>query len=131
MRMMVQRKGIYLIDFGNEKKGSIQAGLRPGIVIQNNIGNQFSTTTIVIPCTTSSRANLPVHVLLKQHDMETGDLPYSTIVQCEQIRVINTYSIFKMMGEVKEIKMAEIEKKVIISLGIQVEEVTRVPFFSK
>jgi len=117
----IQRGGIYLIDFGMEREGSIQSGLRPGIIIQNNVGNQFSSTTIAIPCSTVSRSNLPVHVLLNQNGIEDGILLKDSIILCEQIRVINTYSMGRLNCSVKPEIMDEIEQAVQLSLGMSIK----------
>lgn len=42
---------VVLVDFGNEQSGSVQCGVRPAIIIQNNLGNHYGTTTIVMPVT--------------------------------------------------------------------------------
>ncbi|WP_318616776.1 type II toxin-antitoxin system PemK/MazF family toxin [Sporosarcina sp. YIM B06819] len=126
MENTIQRGEIYLIDFGKEWQGSIQSGLRPGVVIQNNVGNQFSSTTIVVPLSTRTRSNLPIHVLLTQTDLESGFLLNDSILQCEQIRVINTYSVVRMIGLVKAEKMNDIEEALMISLGMSVKSKIKV-----
>lgn len=56
----VTRGEIYWCDFG-EPYGSEQGGYRPAIIIQNDAGNLYSSTTIVIPCTTRDKPSLPTH----------------------------------------------------------------------
>ena len=65
--MTLKRFDVVLVDFGSDVIGSEQGGIRPALVIQNNIGNLHSDTTIVMPCT-SKKKNLfqPTHTLLKR-----------------------------------------------------------------
>ena len=63
----VKRYDILLVDFGNNAINSEQTGIRPTVVIQNNIGNYYIHTTIVIPLT-SQHKNLgqSTHTLIRQ-----------------------------------------------------------------
>lgn len=70
MRRFVNQWGIYVVDFG-QNKGSVQSGKRLAVVMQNCIGNQFSTTTICIPLTTQNKKTLPRHVR-KAHSFRGG-----------------------------------------------------------
>ena len=67
--------------------GSIQSGYRPVLVIQNNIGNKYSPTTIVVPITTKKEQKhyLPTHV---RANKQPG-LKHNSTVLCEQIMTIN------------------------------------------
>lgn len=70
---------IYLMKFDGE--GSVQAGLRPGLVFQNNMGNLYSPNVIVLPITSSlKKAGQPTHVILRASD--TG-LKMDSMVLCE------------------------------------------------
>ena len=70
---------VYLMKFGGE--GSEQAGLRPGLVFQNNMGNQYSPNIIALPITSSlKKAGQPTHVVLRASD--TG-LKRDSMVLCE------------------------------------------------
>lgn len=60
---------IVLIDFGNDSLGSEQGGERPAVIIQNDIGNLHSGTTIVIPLTSRiKKLNQPTHTLIRKDD---------------------------------------------------------------
>lgn len=75
---------VYLMNF--EGYGSAQSGLRPGIVFQNNIGNQHSPNIIALPLTsTIKKLNQPTHVLIKAS--ESG-LKYDSMVLCENPQCI-------------------------------------------
>ena len=63
-----KRYDVVLIDFGENTIGSEQGGIRPAIIIQNNKGNLFSNTTIVMPCTSNIKhLYQPTHALLKRN----------------------------------------------------------------
>jgi len=126
MENTIQRGNIYLIDFGLTREGQITSGFRPGIVVSNNIGNRFSTILTVIPCSTSTRSNLPVHVSLHDEDMEEGMILKASTLQCEQVRVINTYSIGQLIGKVTPQKMNDIEEALLLSLGMSVKSKIKV-----
>ena len=72
---------VYYVDFG-APVGSEQGGVRPAVVVSNNIGNQFSPILIVVPLTTSEKGYLPTHV-----SMNIGLVPNTAL--CEQIRTIS------------------------------------------
>lgn len=70
---------VYLMNFGDAAHE--QNGLRPGVVLQNNVGNLHSPNIIALPLTTSiKKLNMPTHVLLKAKD--TG-LLYDSMVLAE------------------------------------------------
>lgn len=111
----VIRWGIYLVNFGNAY-GSEQYGLRPALVVQNNLGNIHSSTTIVCPLTTSMKSPIATHVTLLP--AECG-LFVPSVVLCEQIRVVDKERIIKKIGYVQDQKrISEIEQKMKVSLGL-------------
>lgn len=73
--MKVYRGEVYYCDLG-ESKGSVQKGVRPVVVVQNNWGNSVSSTVIVAPVT-SKVDNLPTHVTIK--------LNSSSVIMTEQL----------------------------------------------
>lgn len=110
------RKGdVYLVDF-KKNEGSEQNGLRPAVIVQNDMGNILSPTTIVCPLTSREKNMNSTHVVLFPE--ECGILQPS-IVLCEQIRVIDKTRIRKKVGSVvSSCKLEAIEKKIMISCGI-------------
>lgn len=79
--------------------GSEQGGVRPVLVIQNDVGNTCSCTTIVMPLTSRlKRINQPTHTLIKK-SIENGLLKDSMVVG-EQIRTIDQKRIIKKIGTV-------------------------------
>lgn len=117
----IQRGNLYLIDFGDKLEGSVQVGTRPGIILQNDAGNKFSTTTIALPISSKSFSNLPMHVQLHSNDLMEGELLHTSIVLTEQVRVINSSSIIRKIGTIKGAKMNVIEDALMLSLGMTVK----------
>lgn len=94
-----------------ENRGSIQGGVRPCVVVQNNLGNEHSPTTIVVPITSvKKRSHLKTHVDLKEKstDKITG------VILCEQIITINK----KDIRIVDKIKKNSVKKQVDYALKI-------------
>lgn len=111
----VSRGQIYYADL-SPVKGSEQGGLRPVLIIQNDIGNKYSPTTIIAIITTrQTKANLPTHVWLND---ECG-LPKDSMVELEQLRTIDKTRLSDFMGTVSQEVMKEIDKAIKISLGVK------------
>ena len=88
MKIKFEKFDIVMVDFGDNTIGSEQGGKRPAIIVQNDIGNHFAATTIVIPFSTKlKKINQPTHTLIKK-GRGTG-LVKDSIVLCECIRNIS------------------------------------------
>lgn len=83
---------------------------RPCIIVQNEVGNEHSKTTIIVPLTKRRKRNLPTHYLLKKEDYPF--LGYDSLVLAEQIRCIDSKARFleRKIGELKEEDIQEIIK---------------------
>ena len=116
--MNIKRGQIYIADLDNVI-GSEQGGTRPVLILQNNKGNKFSPTTIVacITTKTNSKAHLPTHSFVP---ISLG-LESKSIVMLEQIRVIDKSRIHTYVGKVSPRYMAIIDKKIAISLGMDLK----------
>lgn len=96
------------VDFG-EQKGSVQGGVRPAVIIQNNIGNKYSPTTIVIPLTSEmKRLNMPVHDVIRKSDR--NGLKKDSLVLGEQLRIIDKNRILYKLGELNEQEQRQVIK---------------------
>lgn len=70
--MKIIRGEVYLVDFG-QGFGSEQGGVRPAVIVQNNKGNKYSSTTIVVPITSKqTKARIPTHVRVKDVFLKKG-----------------------------------------------------------
>lgn len=93
-----------MVDFGEQDNiGSIQGGKRPAIVIQNDIGNKYSPTSIVIPLTSEmKKLNMPCHRVL--HKNKGNGLLCDSTVLGEQVRVIDKTTILYKMGRLNNVE---------------------------
>lgn len=97
----LKRFDIILVNFGNEYIGSEQGGIRPAIVVQNDIGNFYSSTTLVMPLTTKIKnINQPTHTILKKQN----GLSENSMVIGEGIRQISKERIIKFLGTLSDEK---------------------------
>lgn len=104
------KKGdIYLAYLGNNI-GSEQSGNRPVIIIQNDVGNRFSPTTIIASITTANSNLLPTHVYING-----CGLNFKSVIMLEQIRTIDKCRLISKLGECSEEKIKEINKAISIS----------------
>ena len=88
---------IYYADLSKNTVNSEQGGIRPVIVIQNDIGNRYSPTLIVLPITSEiKKENMPTHCIL--HRSIKNGLKVDSIVLAEQIRVIDKSRILDYIG---------------------------------
>ncbi len=110
---MVKRGEIYTVDF-NPARGSEQAGYRPALIIQNDIGNRYSPTTIIATITTTDK-KFPFTVHIQSSD--TG-LPKDSMVNLSQVLTIDKDRLLKKIGELNHSYMKEINKAIKISLGL-------------
>lgn len=112
--MVVNLGDIYyanLIGIGSEQKG-----IRPVLVVQNNLGNKYSPTTIVIPITSKTeKLNLPTHILLKY----TDGLKYESVVLVEQIRTIDKTRLLDKITTINSKDLFRVKKAVKQNLNIR------------
>lgn len=107
----INRGDIYMADL-DTGRGSEQNGLRPVLIIQNNVANKFSPTVIVSAITSKlTKRMLPVHVNLPK------ELVKSSIVMLEQIRTLDKSRLRECVGRLSEEKMKEVDRAILISLG--------------
>ena len=110
---MIKRGEIYFADL-SPVVGSEQGGIRPVLVIQNDIGNKYSPTVIAAAITSQlSKTKLPTHIALEQ----TSGLPKDSVVLLEQIRTLDKKRLKEKVCDLDDIKMAEINQALLVSLG--------------
>ena len=115
----IKRGEVYLVDLG-DTEGSVQGGVRPAIILQNDIGNRFSPTTLICPLTSKKKKNMPTHVTLPT----TTGLAKESVALCEQIRVVDKARLTKKVCDVADENIIqEINKSIMVSFGLC--EVTR------
>ena len=110
---------IVYVDLG-EGKGSEQHGVRPCVVIQNDTGNKFSTTTIVAPITKEIKVNKsgkiqPTHYVIENYE-EVG-LQMKSAILFEQIRCVSKSRILSS-NPIGKIDLEKVKKNIMTSFGL-------------
>ena len=112
--MMVRRGEIYFADLPMTTVGSEQGGPRPVLIVQNETGNRFSPTTIVVTLTKKIKNDIPVHILI---DKENG-LKYTSVAQCEQLKTIDKSRLKYRIGSVDDETLEKVSKALKTSLEL-------------
>ncbi len=111
---MIKRGEIYYADL-NPVVGSEQGGIRPIVVLQNDIGNKYSPTVIAAATTSRlTKAKLPTHIELSS---DATPMPKDSVVLLEQIRTIDKSRIKEKIGELPPDIMQRINDALLVSLG--------------
>lgn len=114
--MNVRRGDIYYADL-SPVVGSEQGGIRPVLIVQNNVGNRFSPTVIAAAITSQKeKTNLPTHIRVQS---STSGLARDSIVLLEQIRTIDKQRLKEHMGTLDELSMNRVDEALQISFGLQ------------
>lgn len=116
LNQIIKRGQIYQANLGKQD-GSIQAGNRPVVIVSNNLNNKFSPTVNVLPITSKTKNNIPVHVDIGI----TEGLQQLSTVLVEQMVTINKNQLTKLIGKCNMSKMYEIEKAILIQSGIDIK----------
>ncbi len=110
-----RRREIYLVDFDPARGREIKK-TRPALVIQNDIGNQYSATTIVAAITARiSDRPYPVEVLL---EAERTGLKVRSTVRLDQIRTVDKERLSRRLGSVGAATMQLVDQAIQVSLGL-------------
>lgn len=113
--IVVKRGEIFYADL-SPVIGSEQGGIRPVIVIQNDIGNRYSPTVIVAAITSQiNKAKLPIHVEISS---EEYGLNRDSVVLLEQIRTLDKRRLKEKIGHMTETDMKKVDKALAISLNL-------------
>ena len=88
---------------------------RPALVISNDRNNEFAQTVTVLPITSKTARIYPFETYLSK---EESGLPKDSKIKCNHIRTIDKRRLVKLMGRVSQEKLKEVEKALLIHLGI-------------
>lgn len=111
---MIKRGELYYADL-SPVIGSEQGGVRPVLVVQNDIGNKHSPTIIAAAVTSKiNKAKLPTHIELSALDY---GLTKDSVVLLEQIRTIDKRRLKERIGELPKNTMHRVDDALLISLG--------------
>lgn len=113
--MNIKRGDIYYADL-SPVVGSEQGGLRPVLIVQNDIGNKYSPTVIAAAITSQqTKAKLPTHIRINASNC---GLSKDSVVLLEQVRTIDKQRLKEKMGELDENSMYGINKALSVSFGL-------------
>ena len=119
-KMNIKRGDIYYADL-SPVVGSEQGGLRPVLIVQNDVGNRYSPTVIAAAITSRmSKTKLPTHIDITGTD--TG-LSRDSVILLEQIRTIDKKRLKEKMGHLDEITMNHVNNAIEVSFGLSNNEV--------
>lgn len=113
-RFMIKRGELYYADL-SPVVGSEQGGVRPVLVVQNDVGNKYSPTVIAAAVTSQiNKAKLPTHIEL---DASLYGLNKDSVVLLEQIRTLDKRRLKERIGELPTDTMKKVNVALLISLG--------------
>ena len=112
---MIFKGDVYYADL-NPVIGSEQGGVRPVVILQNDIGNKYSPT-VIVACLTSKiyKNKIPTHVYLRATDYS---LNCDSLVLCEQIKTIDKMRLKNKMTTINENDQQRVDRAVKLSLGL-------------
>ena len=113
--MIVKRGDIYYADL-SPVIGSEQGGVRPVLIVQNDIGNKYSPTVIAAAITSQiNKAKLPTHIEI---DAEEYGLAKDSVILLEQIRTIDKKRLREKIGHLDDELMDNVNNAISISFGL-------------
>jgi mRNA interferase MazF len=113
--LLVKKGDIYFADL-SPVIGSEQGGIRPVLVVQNDVGNKYSPTIIVAAVTSQlNKAKLPTHVEI---DAKDNGLSKKSVVLLEQLRTIDKKRLKERIGTIDDELLPNVNEALTISLGI-------------
>lgn len=112
----MKRGDIYFADL-DPVVGSEQGGVRPVLIIQNDLGNRFSPTVIILPLTGKiNKTPLRTHVPLLPPQ---GGIRKPSIILCEQVRTLEKSRLTRYLGLLSPEKMGLVEKALAAAVGVE------------
>ena len=115
MNVVIKRGDIYYADL-SPVVGSEQGGVRPVLIIQNDVGNKYSPTVIATAITSqTNKAKMPTHIEL---DANEYGLSKDSVVLAEQIRTIDKRRLKEKIGHLDSALMNKVNEALEISFGL-------------
>lgn len=114
--MNIKRGDIYYADL-SPVIGSEQGGIRPVLIVQNDVGNKYSPTVIAAAITSQqTKAKLPTHIAIGAN---LGGLSKDSVVLLEQVRTIDKKRLKEKMGTIPDNSMKAVNDAISVSLGLK------------
>lgn len=111
--MNLKRGEVWLVNLG-PGRGSEQAGIRPALVIQNDVGNRYASTTVVAAVTSTIR-KYPVTVVLAKGE---AGLEKASMVNLAQLLTVDKKRLRTRLGSVRSRSMKAVDEAIRLSLGV-------------
>ncbi|NLD48240.1 MAG: type II toxin-antitoxin system PemK/MazF family toxin [Clostridiaceae bacterium] len=113
--MVIKRGDIFYADL-SPVIGSEQGGVRPVLIVQNDVGNKYSPTVIASAITSQiNKAKLPTHIELSAKDY---GLPKDSVILLEQIRTIDKKRLREKIGHLDDELMERVNEALSVSFGL-------------
>lgn len=114
--MTIRRGDIFYADL-SPVVGSEQGGVRPVLIVQNDVGNRYSPTVIAAAITSRlDKAKLPTHIDVYA---DRVGLARDSVILLEQIRTIDKKRLGEKMGHLDDAVMREVDEAITVSFGLQ------------
>jgi len=114
--VIIKRGDIYYADL-SPVVGSEQGGVRPVLIVQNNVGNKYSTTVIAAAITSQiNKAKMPTHIEINAEDY---GLTKDSVILLEQVRTIDKKRLRERIGHLNEGLMDKVNDAIEISFGLE------------
>ena len=114
-RLIIRRGDIFYADL-SPVVGSEQGGVRPVLIIQNDIGNKYSPTVIIAAITSQiNKAKLPTHIEI---DAKQYGLPKDSVILLEQVRTIDKRRFIEKICKLDDEMMRKVNEGLMVSLGL-------------
>jgi mRNA interferase MazF len=110
----LRRGDIWWLDW-SPGRGSEQEGVRPAVIVQNDLGNEHSRTTIVAAVTTQGQRRFPFFIAVPASQ---SGLPRDSFVNAAQILTVDKMRLSKRAGRLNQAKMAEVDLALRVSLAL-------------
>jgi mRNA interferase MazF len=116
MALGVSRGMVFLVDL-EPVIGHEQGRARPCVIVQNDVGNRYSSTTVVVPLTDAAHVKKPspIYVPVRKGD---GGATKDSYVLCDQIRTVDQRRFGRFFGTLIPETMAAVDRALLISLGL-------------
>lgn len=114
-RLIIRRGDIFYADL-SPVVGSEQGGVRPVLIIQNDIGNKYSPTVIIAAITSQiNKAKLPTHIEI---NAKQYGLPKDSVILLEQVRTIDKRRFIEKICKLDDEMMRKVNEGLMVSLGL-------------
>ncbi|WP_166083253.1 type II toxin-antitoxin system PemK/MazF family toxin [Erysipelothrix anatis] len=116
-KRIIRRGDIFYADL-SPVVGCEQGGIRPVLIIQNDIGNRYSPTVITAAITSQPKKELPTHVEIGGIEA----LQKNSVILLEQIRTIDRSRLLEYIGSVSRLRMLSVDRALAVSIGLTMTE---------